>query len=78
MVVQKFQDSKWSALAMLQAGKCYEIAGQPQDAIQLYEQALKLSPVDTVKKQLEARLSEAKQTRTSSLTPASRNTIPSR
>lgn len=78
MVVQKFQDNKWSALAMLQAGKCYEIAGQPQDAIQLYEQALKLSPVDSVKKQLEARLSEAKQTRTSSLTPASRNTIPSR
>lgn len=77
-VVQNFQDAKWKALAMLQAGKCYEIVGQNQDAVQLYEEALKLSPADSVKKQIEARLKEAKQTRTSSLTPASRNTIPSR
>lgn len=77
-VVQKCQDAKWRGLAMLQAGKCYEIVGQSQDAIQLYEEALKLSPVESVKKQIEARLNEAKQTRTSSLTPASRNTIPSR
>lgn len=77
-VVQNFQDAKWKALAMLQAGKCYEIVGQSQDAVQLYEEALKLSPADSVKKQIEARLTEAKQTRTSSLTPASRNTIPSR
>lgn len=77
-VVQNFQDAKWKAVAMLQAGKCYEIVGQSQDAVQLYEEALKLSPADSVKKQIEARLTEAKQTRTSSLTPASRNTIPSR
>jgi TolA-binding protein len=77
-VVQNFQDVKWKSLAMLQAGKCYEIVGQNQDAIQLYEEALKLSPADSVKKQIEARLGEVKQTRTSSLTPASRNSIPSR
>jgi TolA-binding protein len=77
-VVQGFQDAKWKALAMLQAGKCYEIVGQTQDAIQLYEEALKLSPAESVKKQIEGRLGEARQTRTSSLTPANKNTIPSR
>jgi len=77
-VVQESQDVKWRALAMLQAGKCYEIVGQVQDAVQLYEEALKLSPVESVKKQLESRLEAVQQSRTSSLTPNAINTIPSR
>lgn len=77
-VVQESQDVKWRALAMLQAGKCYEIVGQVQDAVQLYEEALKLSPAESVKKQLESRLEAVQQSRTSSLTPNARNTIPSR
>lgn len=77
-VVRTSQDSKWKSLAMLQAGKCYEIVGQAQDAKQLYEEALKLTPSPSVKKQIELRLAEIGQTRTSSLTPANENTIPSR
>jgi tetratricopeptide (TPR) repeat protein len=77
-VVQESQDVKWRALAMLQAGKCYEIVGQVQDAVQLYEEALKLSPAESVKKQLESRLEAVQQSRTSSLTPNATNTIPTR
>jgi tetratricopeptide (TPR) repeat protein len=77
-VVRTSQDSKWKSLAMLQAGKCYEIVGQANDAKQLYEEAIKITPSPSVKKQLELRLAEIGQTRTSSLTPASENTIPSR
>ena len=77
-VVRKSKDAKWKSLAMLQAGKCYEIVGQAQDAKQLYEEALKITPSPSVKKQIELRLAEIGQARTSSLTPARENTIPSR
>ena len=77
-VVRTSQDAKWKSLALLQAGKCYEIVGQAQDAKQLYEEALKITPSPSVKKQIELRLAEIGQARTSSLTPARENTIPSR
>lgn len=76
-VANSCNDAKWQAYALLQAGKCYEITGQTAEATQLYEQGLQIAPLDTLKKSLQQRLNDVKQLKTSSLTPAKGNTIPS-
>jgi cellulose synthase operon protein C len=66
---------QWQAAALLQAGKCYEHLGRPQDAIGVYRQLLNEHPNCTLVKQAEARLATLKPDRSPKLVPA--NPLPS-
>ena len=61
---------QWQAAALLQAGKCYEHLGRPQDAIGVYRQLLKEHPHCTLVQQAEERLTKLSPQRPPKLVPA--------
>ncbi len=61
---------QWQAAALLQAGKCYEQLGRPQDAISVYRQLLNEHANCTLANQAETRLAKLKSDRQRPLVPA--------
>ncbi|MCU0961056.1 MAG: tetratricopeptide repeat protein [Pirellulaceae bacterium] len=52
---------QWQAAALLQAGKCYDLLGQPEEAIQRYTQILSEYPSSRVTEKAASRLRVARQ-----------------
>lgn len=75
-VVREEKPNRWYAYAFLQAGKCYEIAGQKNEAIDLYRIGLQTTPASAAHNAIKARLAILDHSGTSSLTPEQKDTIP--
>ena len=75
-VVREDKPNRWYAYAYLQAGKCYEIAGQKTEAIDLYRRGLQSTPATAVHNAIKSRLAILDPNGTSSLTQEPKETIP--
>ncbi len=65
-----YRFSQWQAAALLQAGKCYEYLGRPQDAISVYRQLLQEHANCTLAEQAAERMAKLKPTGQTTLVPA--------
>lgn len=77
-VVRDNKPNRWYAYAYLQAGKCYEIAGQKNEAIDLYRRGLQSTPATAAHNAIKSRLTILDPSGTSSLTQEPKETIPTR
>jgi TolA-binding protein len=75
-VVREDKPNRWYAYAYLQAGKCYEIAGQKNEAMDLYRRGLQSTPATAIHNAIKSRLAVLDPGGTSSLTQEQKETIP--